>query len=175
MRPIELPETFASASEGIQVAPGIQGISEAMQVGDPVSDDAEATSAISCDFQPFQPLGRPCNNPLHHHWEPTVNSDTGVMAMPSGRYSMTVIYTPSLHSSMEDSDTSSTSSHHTLSPEAERIKLDGYHVRRTHRVGSGSEPLLPVDEHLEEKRKEYRFRWLAQSTHTFHHSRMVIS
>ncbi|OAX38567.1 hypothetical protein K503DRAFT_816887 [Rhizopogon vinicolor AM-OR11-026] len=156
MCPLELPVVSVPTSEGIQVTPDIEASSGAGQVGEP---DADSTSTTSCGFQPkpFQPIGRPCKNPSHQHWEPTLNPDTGVMEMPSSRYSVTVIYTPSRQSSMTNSDTTSTtSSHLTSSPEAEHIRLDG--------------PPLPIDEHLAERRNEYRFRSLARSSHGFHHT-----
>jgi hypothetical protein len=177
MRPPELPETSASTLENVQVAPGIEASSEAVQGGKPISDDADSTSTHSCGspLKPFRPIGRPCNNPSHHHCEPTVNPETGLMEMPSGRYSVTVIYTPSRQSSMVDSDTTSTtSSHLTSSPEAEHNALEGvqhHPAHHAHHVGSGYQSPLPIDEHLAERRNEWQFRSLVRSSHGFHHSR----
>lgn len=179
IRPPELPETSAATLENVQVALGIEASSEAVQRGEPISDDADSTSIHSCGSQPkpFRPIGRPCNNPLHHHCEPTVNPETGFMEMPSGRYSVAVIYTPSRQSSTVDSDTTcTTSSHLTSSPEAEHIALEEvqhHPVHHTHYVGSGYESPLPMDEHLGERTNEWRFRSLARSSHGFHHSRTL--
>lgn len=173
MRPSVLPETSESASQGVQATPGVEASSGAGQVGD--SDGAESTSTSSCGLQPkpFRPIGRPCNNPSHHHWEPTMNSDTGIMEMPSGNYPVTVIYTPSRQSSMGDSDTSSTSSHFTSNSGAEHIMLEGVQHQHAYHVSSGSESPLRMNDHLAERRNECRFRSLAQSSHGFHRSRML--
>ncbi|KAG0700333.1 hypothetical protein DFH29DRAFT_1056138 [Suillus ampliporus] len=147
MRPVELPETSPPAlEEGVQVMPDSEASLEKDFGTAPENmtgpGDVESLSTASCGSQPrpFRPLGRPCSN-TSHHWEPTVDPHTGIMEMPEGRYSGTVIYTPSRKLSLAESDSM-----------------------------SRNESSLPMDENFMERRNECRFRSLAPLSHGFHHS-----
>ncbi|KAG1729968.1 uncharacterized protein EDB91DRAFT_1310825 [Suillus paluster] len=161
MLPSELPETSPDGVRRQERRPG--------------PSDAESSSTASCGSQPrpFHPLGRPCNN-SSHHWEPIVDPHTGIMQMPEGRYSGTVTYTPSRRLSLVESlsdSMSSVSSHLTSTVEhATPEEVRHHHSRLTHHVGLGHELPLPMDEHLMERKNEWRFRSLAQSGHGFHRS-----
>ncbi|KAG2124042.1 hypothetical protein DEU56DRAFT_744872 [Suillus clintonianus] len=180
VHPLALPETSSSTLQEGQAMPGTDS---PVSLGDEFGTASEGTgeldcgdtgslSATSCGSQPrpFRPIGRPSTNPLHR-WEPVVDPLTGNVKMPEGRYSGTVIYTPSRQLSLAESvSTSSVSSHLTSSPEAEHTALEGVRHHHSHRVALGYELPMPMDEHLEERRNELRFRTLAQSNHGFHHS-----
>lgn len=101
-----------------------------------------------------------------------MNPHTGNVEMPESKYSGIAIYTPSRKLSLAESDsTGSASSHLTSSPKSEHSVLEEVRHRH-HSVALGYESSLPMDEQLAERRNELRFRSLAQSNHSFHHSRM---
>ncbi|KAG1897189.1 uncharacterized protein F5891DRAFT_1243087 [Suillus fuscotomentosus] len=181
MHPLELPETSPSTLQEGQVM--LENDLDASVGGDEfgtasegtgrlVPGDAESVSTTSRESQPkpFYPIGQPRSNPSYH-WEPTVDSHTGNMEMPEGKYSGIAIYTPTRKLSLAETDSmSSASSHLTSSPEAEHSALEEVRRRRRSPHVALDKPSLPMDEQLAERKNELRFRSLAQSSHDFHHS-----